>query len=52
LRVSAFGSRHPGGANFAMADVPVRFIKQAIGAGVFGALGTRKGGEVVSSDQY
>jgi prepilin-type N-terminal cleavage/methylation domain-containing protein/prepilin-type processing-associated H-X9-DG protein len=52
LRVSAFGSRHPGGANFAMADGSVRFIKQTIAADVFRALGTRKGGEVVPGDQY
>jgi prepilin-type N-terminal cleavage/methylation domain-containing protein/prepilin-type processing-associated H-X9-DG protein len=60
-----FRSRHPGGANFLMGDGSVRFIKESInlaGApnpttglltlGVFRALSTRKGGEVISADAY
>jgi prepilin-type N-terminal cleavage/methylation domain-containing protein/prepilin-type processing-associated H-X9-DG protein len=52
LRVNAFGSLHPGGANFAMVDGSVRFIKQTIAQPTYHALGTRAGGEVVSADAY
>jgi prepilin-type N-terminal cleavage/methylation domain-containing protein/prepilin-type processing-associated H-X9-DG protein len=48
----AFRSRHPGGANFAFADGSVKFIKETINTVAYMALGTRAGGEVVSSDQY
>jgi prepilin-type N-terminal cleavage/methylation domain-containing protein/prepilin-type processing-associated H-X9-DG protein len=76
----AAGSNHPGGANFAMCDGSVRFIKDSIQSwminpstylplgvtytgttytvapgtqsGVYQALSTRNGGEVISSDQY
>jgi prepilin-type N-terminal cleavage/methylation domain-containing protein/prepilin-type processing-associated H-X9-DG protein len=85
--VDSASSRHPGGANFAMADGSVRFLKETIqswpvdslgnptmvnggngqypfdgttlytllpGArlGVYQALSTRNGGEVVGSDSY
>jgi prepilin-type processing-associated H-X9-DG protein len=45
-------SRHPGGANFLMGDGSVRFLKQTIALPVYCALGSRRGGEVVSADQY
>jgi prepilin-type N-terminal cleavage/methylation domain-containing protein/prepilin-type processing-associated H-X9-DG protein len=48
----AFKSFHPGGANFAMTDGSVRFIKQSINPRTYNALGTRALGEVISSDQY
>jgi prepilin-type N-terminal cleavage/methylation domain-containing protein/prepilin-type processing-associated H-X9-DG protein len=47
-----FRSLHPGGANFAMADGSVKFIKNSIDLGTYRALGTRALGEVVSADQY
>ena len=45
-------SNHPGGANAAMADGSVRFVKSSIAMKVWWALGTRGGGEVLSSDSY
>ena len=51
-RINAFGSLHPGGANFAMVDGSVRFIKQSIAMPTYHGLGTRAGGEVISSDAY
>jgi prepilin-type N-terminal cleavage/methylation domain-containing protein/prepilin-type processing-associated H-X9-DG protein len=51
-RVNAFGSLHPGGANFAMADGSVRFLKNSIAQPVYRGLGTRAGGEVTSADSY
>ena len=44
------GSRHPGGANVALADGSVRFVKDTINLAGWRALGTRNGGEVVSAD--
>jgi prepilin-type processing-associated H-X9-DG protein len=48
--IYAFKSWHPGGANFAMADGSVTFIRQSINARTYNALGSRAGGEVISSD--
>jgi len=45
-------SFHPGGANFAFADGSVRFIKDSVSMLTYQAIGTRNGGEVVSSDSY
>jgi prepilin-type N-terminal cleavage/methylation domain-containing protein/prepilin-type processing-associated H-X9-DG protein len=62
-----FSSRHPGGANLLFADGSVRFLKSVLGnngsnpdgstiystgSKILQALGTRAGGEVVSSDSY
>jgi len=47
-----FISLHPGGANFAFADGSVRFLKNSINLITYCALGSRRGGEVVSSDAY
>jgi prepilin-type N-terminal cleavage/methylation domain-containing protein/prepilin-type processing-associated H-X9-DG protein len=46
------GSRHPGVVNTLLADGSVRAIKSSIGLTVWRALGTRAGGEVVSSADY
>ena len=45
-------SRHPGGVNTCFADGSVKFIKDSINVQTWRALGTRAGGEVVSSDSY
>jgi len=47
--VFSAGSLHPGGVNVSMADGSVRFVAQGIDVGVWRALGTRAGGEVISS---
>ena len=47
-----FRSRHPGGANFALADGSVKFIKNSINLIAYRALGTRALGEVISADAY
>jgi prepilin-type processing-associated H-X9-DG protein len=44
------GSNHSGGVNACMADGSVRFIKDSISPQTWWAVGTRAGGEVVSSD--
>jgi prepilin-type N-terminal cleavage/methylation domain-containing protein/prepilin-type processing-associated H-X9-DG protein len=48
----AFGSRHPGGANFLFADGSTRFLKSTVSLPIYRALSTRAGGEVISSDSY
>lgn len=47
-----YWSRHPGGVNFLFADGSVRFVKDSITQQVFLSLATRRGGEVISDDQY
>jgi prepilin-type N-terminal cleavage/methylation domain-containing protein/prepilin-type processing-associated H-X9-DG protein len=47
-----FISLHPGGSNFAFADGSVHFLKNSINLFTYCALGSRNGGEVVSSDAY
>lgn len=41
-----FGSRHPGGAQFAFADGSVQFLEETINFETYGDLATRDGGEV------
>lgn len=48
LRICAFGSNHPGGAQSAFADGSVRFLNDSLAPAVFAALSTRAGGEVAS----
>jgi len=45
-------SNHPGGVNTAMADGSVKFIKSSVNMQTWWALGTKAGGEVLSSDSY
>ena len=45
-------SRHAGGVNVMFCDGSVKFIKSSISVTTWWALGSRAGGEVVSSDQY
>jgi prepilin-type N-terminal cleavage/methylation domain-containing protein len=45
-------SNHPGGVNVLMGDASGRFIKSAVAVQSWQALGTRNGGEVISSDSY
>ena len=51
-RVKAFGSYHEGGAFFAFCDGQVRFLSENIDHGVFQALATRYGNEVVDDEDY
>jgi prepilin-type N-terminal cleavage/methylation domain-containing protein/prepilin-type processing-associated H-X9-DG protein len=45
-------SYHPGGVNMAACDGSVRFIKDSVNIATWNALGSRNGGEVLSSDSY
>ncbi len=45
-------SNHPGGVNTMFGDGSVRFIKDSVNMNVWWSLGTRNGGEVISSDAY
>ncbi|MBX6316115.1 MAG: DUF1559 domain-containing protein, partial [Isosphaeraceae bacterium] len=48
----AVRSRHSGGANILFCDGSVRFIKDSVNQVTWWALGSKAGGEVVSSDSY
>jgi len=45
-------SRHPGGTNMLFGDGSVKFIKDSVNLQTYRALGTRNGGEVISSDSF
>ncbi len=44
----SFRSRHPGGAQFCMADGSVRYVQQSISHPLYRALSTKKGGEAIT----
>ena len=44
----SFGSHHPGGANFAVADGSVRFVPETVDMSIYFAMASRNGGEVVA----
>ena len=50
-RACGFKSRHPGGANFLMADGSVHFLSESIDFKLYNHLGTRDGGEAVQLPQ-
>ena len=45
-------SAHPGGVNTLFGDGSVRFVKDSVARNVWWSLGTKAGGEVISSDAY
>jgi prepilin-type N-terminal cleavage/methylation domain-containing protein/prepilin-type processing-associated H-X9-DG protein len=45
-------SAHPGGCNVLLADGSARFVKDSINRTTWWGLGTKSGGEVISSDAY
>jgi prepilin-type N-terminal cleavage/methylation domain-containing protein/prepilin-type processing-associated H-X9-DG protein len=47
-----FFGAHPGGAQFLMADGSTKFIKESVNRGIYAALATRRGGEVISASGY
>lgn len=47
-----FSSFHPGGINMLFGDGSVRFLKNSINPYTGAALGTIRGGEIISSDAY
>jgi prepilin-type N-terminal cleavage/methylation domain-containing protein/prepilin-type processing-associated H-X9-DG protein len=51
-RSAAFGSGHPGGANFAFADGSVRFVRESTPLKILQDLSTRSGGEVISASDF
>ncbi|MFO0890893.1 MAG: DUF1559 domain-containing protein [Isosphaeraceae bacterium] len=50
--VMSASSLHPGGVNVALCDGSVRFVKDTIDRTAWWALGSKNGGEVISSDSY
>lgn len=49
---TAARSYHPGGVNVVFCDGSVRFVKNTVNDATWRALGSRSGGEVISSDAY
>ena len=52
LNIMNSQSNHPGGANFMFADGSVHYLKSTVNQLTYMSLGTRAGGEVISSDAY
>ena len=49
---NAARSRHPGGVNILFGDGSVKFIKDTVNLQTWRALGSSRGGEIVSADSY
>jgi prepilin-type N-terminal cleavage/methylation domain-containing protein/prepilin-type processing-associated H-X9-DG protein len=49
-RTRGFKSRHPGGAQFVMADGSVHFVAEGIDSNIYRGLATRNGSETVSTE--
>ncbi len=45
-------SQHPGGVNVGFLDGSVKFVKNSVNLGTWGALGTKAGGEVIDASGY
>src|SRR5262249_18300457 len=45
-------SSHPGGVNLLLGDGSVKFVKDTVNLQTWRALGSRNGGEAISSDAY
>jgi prepilin-type processing-associated H-X9-DG protein len=43
----SFGSLHPGGCNFALADGSIRFVSENVAIDIYQACGSRAGNESV-----
>jgi prepilin-type processing-associated H-X9-DG protein len=49
---TAARSYHPGGVNVSFCDGSVKFVKNTVNPTAWLALGSIRGGEIVSSDSY
>lgn len=52
VRAYTAGSFHPGGCHVMMMDGSARFVQNSVARSIWRALGTRAGGEAVSSNAY
>ncbi len=48
----AFRSSHPSGVNFLFCDGTVRFLNESIDMGLYKALGSRAGGEMINNNDF
>ena len=50
LRLSSFGSGHPGGANFSLSDGSTRFLRESVSQNILEAMCQRADGTVLQED--